>query len=279
MRAVDLHTHSTASDGSFTPKELVAYAAKKDLAAIALTDHDTVRGLKEAILEGERQNIEVIPGVELSTEYKGRDIHIVGLSIPYEDEAFNAKLKEFVDTRDVRNIKMCANLTAAGMPIDYDELIRHFGDSVVTRAHFAAYMMELGYVSSRKEAFDRYLGDTCPCYVPREKITPLQAVEFILSFGGIPVLAHPVLYHMSASNLRELVALLKGAGLIGIEAIYSTYTLADERDIRRIAKDYDLKISGGSDFHGANKPGLDLGCGYGHLFVPEEVWSELKKTK
>lgn len=277
MRAVDLHTHSNKSDGSYSPSELIAYAAQKNLAAIALTDHDTVAGLDEAIAAGHELGIEVIPGVELSCEYKSRDIHIVGLGVDYKNSSFVQKLNEFVDTREIRNRKMCSNLTNAGMDVNYDCLIEKYGESVITRAHFAQYMLEKGYITSLKEAFERYIGDTCPYYVPREKITPVQAVEFILEGNGIPVLAHPVLYHMSNANLRILVEELKLHGLMGIEAIYSTYSSADERDIRRIAKDFDLKISGGSDFHGTAKPGLDLGTGYGHLFVPEEVWENLKK--
>lgn len=277
MRAVDLHTHSNKSDGSYSPKELIEYAAQKKLVAIALTDHDTVAGLDEAIMTGNELDIEVIPGVELSCEYQGRDIHIVGLNIDYKNSEFVSKLNEFVDTREIRNRKMCTNLTNIGLAVNYDELIEKYGESVITRAHFADYMLEKGYIKSRKEAFERYIGDTCSCYVPREKISPSQAVEFILSSGGLPVLAHPVLYHMSSHKLRELVSELKNCGLVGIEAIYSTYTSADERDIRRIANDFDLKLSGGSDFHGAAKPGLDLGTGYGHLFVPEEIWENLKK--
>lgn len=277
MRAVDLHTHSNKSDGSFTPGELIEYAVKKGLAAIALTDHDTVAGLDEAIETGNRLGIEVIPGVELSCEYKSRDIHIVGLGIDYKNSSFINKLNEFIDTRELRNRKMCDKLTNAGIEVSYNKLIEKYGESVITRAHFADYMLEKGYIKSHKEAFERFIGDTCPCYVPREKISPTQAVEFILSGNGLPVLAHPVLYHMSMANLKILVQELKTAGLVGIEAIYSTYTSSDERDIRRIAEEYDLKLSGGSDFHGAAKPGLDLGTGYGHLFVPEDIWENLKK--
>lgn len=278
MRAVDLHTHSTRSDGSYTPSELVDYAAEKGLAAIALTDHDTVDGLDEAISHARayEPELEVIPGIEFSTEYEKGDVHIVGLYIDYHGEAFSRKIQEFVDSRINRNIKMCEKLTMAGIPVTYEQLLAEFPDAVITRAHYARHLLSHGYTKSMKEAFDRYIGDHAPCYVQREKVTPVQAVRLILEAGGIPVLAHPVLYHMSDTRLRGLVAQLRDAGLMGIEAIYSTYAAADERDIRRIAADYDLCISGGSDFHGANKPGLDLGTGYGHLFVPEEVLTNLK---
>lgn len=279
---IDLHVHSSCSDGTLSPKELVNYAIEKKLSAFALTDHDTVDGLDEAIqyaagLSSEQGNIEVIPGIELSTEYQGADIHVVGLYIDYRSEVFRNKLEEFVDSRTARNRKMCSLLTQAGVPITYEELQAAYPDAVITRAHYAGYMLEKGYVKSRQEAFDRYVGDHAPCYIPREKITPAQAVQLILEAGGAPVLAHPILYHMSDDRLDTLVCELKEAGLMGIEAIYSTYTSADERSIRSLAAKYNLFISGGSDFHGANKPGLDLGTGYGKLYVPENLLVEIKK--
>ena len=281
MRAVDLHTHSTRSDGSYTPSELVDYAAEKGLAAIALTDHDTVDGLDEAISHARayEPELEVIPGIEFSTEYEKGDVHIVGLYIDYHGEAFSRKIQEFVDSRINRNIKMCEKLTMAGIPVTYEQLLAEFPDAVITRAHFARYLLSHGYIQSMKEAFDRYVGDHCPCFVPREKVTPAQAVELILGAGGVPVLAHPILYHMSDDRLDTLVAELKKIGLVGIEAIYSTYNTAEERQIRGLASKYDLKISGGSDFHGANKPKIDLGTGWGKLYVPDEVLENLRPEK
>lgn len=282
-KMIDLHVHSNCSDGTLSPKELVDYAIEKNLSAFALTDHDTVDGLDEAIqyatgLRAEQGNIEVIPGIELSTEYQGADIHVVGLYIDYHNRGFQDKLREFVDSRTTRNQKMCSLLTQAGVPITYEELQAAYPDAVITRAHYAGYMLEKGYVKSRQEAFDRYVGDHAPCYIPREKITPAQAVQLILQAGGAPVLAHPILYHMSDESLDTLVRKLKEAGLMGIEAVYSTYTAADERKTRALAAKYGLFISGGSDFHGANKPGLDLGTGYGKLFVPAELLTDIKKT-
>lgn len=286
---VDLHVHSTRSDGTYTPTQLVDYAIEKGLSAFALTDHDTVDGLEEAISyaaqlrqqAGKRISQsalipEVIPGIELSTEYQGKDVHIVGLYIDYHDARFQEYLRHFVASREERNRKMCALLQEAGMEISYEALQSIFPDSVITRAHYAKYMLMQGYVKSIAEAFDRYVGDHCPYFVPREKVTPAQAVSLIQEAGGIPVLAHPILYHMSNARLDALTGELKEAGLIGIEAIYSTYHACDERQIRRLAAKYDLLISGGSDFHGANKPGLDLGTGYGRLYIPEEVLDRLR---
>lgn len=276
---IDLHVHSNCSDGTLSPTELVDYAREKGLAAFALTDHDTVDGLDEAIqYAAELSFPEVIPGIELSSEYRGADIHVVGLFIDYHDENFCSKLREFVDSRDNRNEKMCARLRQAGIPITYEELQAAYPDSVVTRAHYAGYMLEKGFIKNRQEAFDRYIGDHAPCYIPREKITPAQAVELILRAHGIPILAHPIFYHMSEERLDKLVGELKEAGLMGIEAVYSTYSTSDERQIRSLAKKYDLLLSGGSDFHGANKPGLDLGIGYGKLFVPLSLLEKMKEA-
>ena len=291
-RPIDLHVHSTCSDGTYTPTQLVDYAVKKGLAAFALTDHDSVDGLEDAIQYVAKLRLqqipeapgpatiipEVIPGIELSTEYQGRDIHIVGLYIDYHSQPFLKKLREFVDSRTNRNYKMCALLRQFGVSVTYEELLAAYPDSVITRAHYAAYLLEKGYVKSRQEAFDRYVGDHAPCYIPREKITPAQAVHLILDAHGAPVLAHPVQYNMSKERLETLVQELKEEGLTGIEAIYSTYTAADERLIRALAAKFELFISGGSDFHGANKPGLDLGTGYGKLHVPMELLLNIRKA-
>lgn len=294
---VDLHVHSTCSDGTFTPEELVDYAIKKGLTAFALTDHDTVSGLDRAInyadslrkktlstpfstpdsLNSPTSQIpEIIPGIELSTEYQGKDIHMVGLFIDYHQLDFAHYLEDFIHSRENRNKKMCALLREHGIDITYEALLAEFPGAVITRAHFARFLLSHGYIQSLKEAFDRYVGDRCPCFVPREKVTPAQAVELILGAGGIPVLAHPILYHMSDDRLEALVAELKSIGLVGIEAIYSTYNTAEERQIRGLASKYGLKISGGSDFHGANKPKIDLGTGWGKLCVPDEVLEKLR---
>ena len=298
MLAVDLHVHSNRSDGSFTPTQLVDYACEKGLAAFALTDHDTIDGLEEAERYADMLRLdragdaagvegqyaapwakrlindsgaavpEVIPGIEFSTEYQGHDIHVLGLYIDYHYSAFVQKLRDFVDSRTLRNRKMCRLLTEAGLPVAYEALLAEFPDAVITRAHYAKYMLNHGYVKSMSDAFDRYIGDHCPCFVPREKVPPVDAVKLILSAGGIPILAHPVLYHMSDEDLDTLTVLLAEAGLVALEAIYSTYTAFDERKMRALARKYNLLVSGGSDFHGANKPGLDLGTGYGSLYVP-----------
>lgn len=288
---IDLHTHSNKSDGSMNPADLVDYAVKKRLSAIALTDHDTIDGLDEALSRAKElselrkasggkdgADIEVIPGIEFSTEYEKKDVHILGLYIDYNVPAFRERLRRFVDSRINRNIKMCDKLREeAGMDITWEKLQEEFPDAVITRAHYARYMLSHGYIKTLSEAFERYIGDDCKYFIPREKVTPVQAVKLILDVGGIPILAHPTLYHLGEEKLDKLTSELKNAGLAGIEAIYSTYDAQDEQQIRRLAEKYDLCISGGSDFHGACKPGLELGTGYGKLYVPEEILVNLKK--
>ena len=297
---IDLHNHSTKSDGTLTPSELVIHAMEKGLSAFALTDHDTIDGLDEALSYADKLRTgeipfpttassvegspdpavpEVICGIEFSTDVAGHDVHVVGLDIDRSNEAFQDKLVEFLGSRDGRNEKMAEKLASLGIGITYQGMLDMFPNCVLTRAHFAQYLLEYGYVRSSKEAFDRYLSPGCPGYVPRQKVTPVQAVELTNLAGGIPVLAHPMIYSFTNSELEHLIQEMKEVGLIGIEAIYSTHSGADERYVRGLAEKYDLCISGGSDFHGTNKPGLDMGTGFGKLYVPNDVWDNLKLAK
>ena len=290
MSPIDLHTHSTKSDGTFSPEELIRYAQSKGLSAVALTDHDTADGIEEALLTARklREEVpelsgsssplvaEVIPGVELSTEYRGRDIHIVGLFIDWRNPSFIDKLREFADARIYRNQKMCRLLTEGGYPIDYEELLSNFPDTVITRAHFAQHLLNKGYISSIDEAFRKLIGDDCPYFVSREKISPHDGVSFLLEYGAVPILAHPLQYNMSDDQLFELLVSLCGYGLSGIEVYYSGYKPADTAHLSRLAEKFGLLPSGGSDFHGSRKKGLDLGTGYGHLYVPDTLLPPLR---
>lgn len=285
MSPIDLHTHSNKSDGTYTPQELVRYAQEKGLSAIALTDHDTVDGIAEAISAAEelRANAgmgpvpEVIPGVELSTDHNGKDVHIVGLFPDWENAAFVDRLHAFADARIYRNLRMCKLLMDAGYDITYEDLEAAFPDTVITRAHFAQYLLRRGVISSIEEAFSKLIGDDCPYFVSREKISPHFAVEFLLQFGGVPILAHPLQYKMTDAALQTLVSSLSELGLAGIEVYYPGYHPGDTAHLCRIADQYGLLYSGGSDFHGANKKNLDLGTGYGHLYVPDSILPPIRK--
>ncbi|MBQ3666360.1 MAG: PHP domain-containing protein [Lachnospiraceae bacterium] len=295
MEYIDLHVHSTASDGSMTPSELVAYAMEKNLYAFALTDHDTVDGIEEASRAVNQANqtrakdertshdepdsknsLIFIPGIELSAEYKGQDIHILGLNIDYQNQEFLKKVEYYRNQRNQRNEKMALKLKEMGFDITQEQITNRFGaDTVITRAHYAILLKENGYVQDYDEAFTKYLNPGCPCYIPRTKIDVCDAVKLILLANGKPVLAHPVLYKLSEKELDALVQLLKSTGLLGIEAIYSKNKGNDEIRMRELAKKYGLFITGGSDFHGTAKPGLDLGCGYGDLKIPKDILNNI----
>lgn len=213
MELTDLHVHSTASDGTFTPSELVAEAKRIGLKAFALTDHDTVAGVKEATAAADEAGIELIPGIEISTKYnstyiKDKEVHIVGLYIDYTNEHFLSEIAGYRDNRDGRNDKLIELMNESGMSVSLEAMRDMFGDdTVLTRAHFARYMVNNGYVSSTNEAFDRYLGEGKPFYVSRQMPDPARAVELIHEAGGVAVLAHPILYKMSDSELMKLCSI------------------------------------------------------------------------
>lgn len=276
MGQVDLHVHSTCSDGTLTPSELVSYGLKKNLVAMALTDHDTITGIDEALDAAKATSMEIIPGIEYSTNYNNKDVHIVGLFINHKSQEFLKSLDQFMKTRIDRNIKLCSNLVEGGIDISLEALEEMFPNTVITRAHYAKYLVTKGYVNSKDDAFNRYLGDHTKYFVPRCNITPMDVIEVTKKAGGIPILAHPTLYGFGKDTLDKLVSDLKEVGLMGIECKYCTYTASEEREIKALAKKYELLPSGGSDFHGDNKKGLDLGSGYGSLYIPDEYYYNLK---
>lgn len=276
IKCIDLHTHSTESDGTMTPQELMHHANEVGLSAIALTDHDSIQGIAKARPVAESLGLELVPGVELSTDYEGQEIHILGYYIDEKNPEFLAMLSEFVDGRDKRNEKMTALLRKEGFDITMEKLYAENPNSVITRAHFARYLVEHGFVKDRETVFSKYLGDKCRCYVPREKITPFQAVKLIRLGGGLAFFAHPVLCHMNHDRLRQFISDLKDAGLVGIEAIYSMNTPGDEANMLKFAREFDLLVSGGSDFHGSNKPHIRLGSGKGNLSIPYDILADIK---
>lgn len=285
-RIVDLHVHSTESDGTLTPEEVVLAAKEAGLSAIALTDHDTVAGVAKAALVAATCGIELIPGIELSTEYElptakkqSKEVHIVGLYIDPSNPELIAKTSEFRNCRNLRNAKIVDALQKEGFDITMDALLAENPDSVITRANIARYLYQHGAIKSVQEAFEKYIGDGCKCYVGRMKVSPMEAVELIHTAGGIAILAHPLLYHMSTVTLQHLIDDLKSVGLDGIEAIYSTYTTGEEQFVKKLAAKNNLLISGGSDFHGENKPAIHLGTGKGHLYIPYSVLEHIKNAR
>lgn len=253
-KPIDLHVHSTYSDGTCTPTELISLAREAGLGAIAITDHDSIGGIPEAIRAAENTEIEVVPGVELSCDFDGKEVHMLGLFISPEDKELSAKLEEFKHIRETRNERMVELLAKEGFDITYEKLLADNPDNVITRGNIAGYLVEHGCVKDRATVFSKYLGDDCRCFVARPKITPTQAIELIHRAGGLAFLAHPLLYHMTPEALKKLLTELKAHGLDGLEAIYSTYQPGEERNMKELAAELGLLISGGSDFHGSNKP-------------------------
>lgn len=277
MDYVDLHTHSNASDGTCSPAEVVIRAADKGLRAIALTDHDTVSGIDKAI-QAARDHVlplQVIPGTELSVAYKKQDIHIVGLFIDHHNKAFQDMTDLLIRRRLERNEEMIRRFNANGIPVTYEELTQGNPDAVITRAHFARYLVDHQIVKIPNEAFHKYLDPGCPYFIPREYIRPEDGIRIIRDAGGVPILAHPLHYKLPEKELEALIARLKESGLLGIEVKYSNHTKQDEYYAGQLAAKFHLLPSGGSDFHGANKPAIDIGTGRGTLAVPYEYLEKL----
>ena len=281
MQYIDLHVHTNCSDGTLTPEEVIARALELNLRAIAITDHDTVAGISRAQEYLTQQpnacDWELIPGFEISAEYQGKDIHILGLYIDSTNPHLIQELSNALSERDARNEKMAALLREDGIDIHVKDLTFGVPNTVITRAHFARYLVEQHYVKNNSEAFERYLNSGTKYYVPRTYMKPKDAIDLIRFAGGIPVLAHPLLYKLDLNGIDTLVSTLKSYGLVGIETIYSSNTGFDEGIVRRFANRFDLLMTGGSDFHGTNKPAINLGTGRGNLRIPETLLTPLKE--
>lgn len=274
MDTIDLHTHSTFSDGTFTPSQLVKYAEEKGLKAFALTDHDTTEGVKEA--KSIETDVEVISGVEISTRYDKKEIHIVGLYVNENDADLNRQLKYYREKRVTRNFEILEKLNSLGVNITIDDVKESCTGDVISRAHIAKALVSKGFVGSYTEAFDRYLGDNKCAYVPRETLNYEESMELITKAGGVPVLAHPLLYKMSDTNLENMMVKLRQKGLKAVEVYYSTHSNSDTQHVMAMANRVGLVYSGGSDFHGATKPKIDMGTGMGKLAVPYEILEKIR---
>lgn len=275
---IDLHTHTTASDGSLTPSQLVRYAKKKGLTVIAVTDHDTVDGNAEAMAEGEREAITVVPGVEISVDYSPGSMHMLGFFINIKSTGLSEKLRLLQDSRADRNPRIIEKLNALGVPITYQEVIDVSGGGQVGRPHIAQVLLQKGYTRSIQEAFDRYLGKGAPAYFDKFRLEPAGAISMIIGAGGVPVLAHP--FTLNCANADELELLVKhlvSLGLAGIEVYYTEHSSKQVSVYESLARRHNLLITGGSDFHGANVEGIDLGKGRGGLTIPHELFEKLKK--
>ena len=265
---VDLHAHSTASDGELTPADLVRYARERGLTVLALTDHDTVDGIDAAIEAARGTALQIVPGVELSCDVPQAEVHILGYFVDWRAPDFEAMLVKFREGRYGRAEKMVKKLAALGAPITFERVKQIAGDASLGRPHVAQALVEAGHAATISEAFDRYIGRNGPAYVERFRLTPEDAVALILRAGGVPVLAHP-------RDVTHFIEPLVKVGLIGLEAQYGGYDEMMRADLVRWAKRYDLLVTGGSDFHGLNK--MAHLSGLGEVTVPFQVVEQLRE--
>ena len=277
MPRIDLHLHTTYSDGSHSPDEIVQFARDAGVTALAITDHDTVEGLPEAIAAGEPAGIEIIPGIELSSRYEGRDTHILGYFFDWQDTTLQTRLIEQRANRDQRNPLVVEKLNQLGLDLTYDEVKTKAGVGSIGRPHIASVLVDKGYVASTKEAFDRYLAEASPAYVERKSPDSSEVITWIREAGGVPVLAHPHWTKCKGPELIEMCSALKEAGLMGIEVFYSTHTKRQTSEYLELARKLDLLMTGGSDFHGTAKPGIYVGRGKGDLKVTDKLLEPLRK--
>jgi predicted metal-dependent phosphoesterase TrpH len=278
-KLIDLHIHSTASDGSLSPEEVVVYAKHKGAAAISLTDHDTIEGLEAALSAGEVKGLEVIPGLEISAQHPGGSMHILGYYIDPSDPHLNQELRRLQKARRERNPKIISKLQSLGFPIEYNQ-VQAIAKGQIGRPHIAQVLLKIGVVSSLEEAFQKYLGKSAPAYVEKFRFSPSESISMIIQAGGIPVLAHPfTLNYPSLRDLKILIEKLRDDGLKGIEVLYSEHSTDQTRDYLSLVKELDLIYTGGSDFHGSLKTKVDLLTGKGDLKIPYRIVERLKDLK
>ena len=277
MKYIDLHTHSNFSDGSMTPTELVAHAKEKGIAAIALSDHDTVDGVAEALEAGKRFGVEVVPAIELSVQ-SATETHILGYYIDTESRVLVETLKKIKESRLSRTVNICRKLNALGFEVSIEEVAAIAPSGIIGRTHFAAVMVQKGYIGSIREGFDKYLANGRPAYDgDNQYLTAEAAVRLIDLCGGVSFVAHPHLIRLSDEELTIFLKKLKSYGLSGIEGYYNEYTPAMQEYFQNKARELGLAVSGGSDFHAKMKPHIEIGVGQGDMLVPYSVLETIKK--
>lgn len=268
---IDLHCHSTASDGSLSPRELAQSGKAAGLTTMALTDHDAAGGVAEFLEETHALGIRGIPGIELSAEVPSGQLHLVGLGFNYRDEILNAKFSAILDGRSSRNQAMINAFQANGIDLTLDEVKHYAGEDLISRVHFAQALIKRGLVHDLAEAFERYLGKNALCYRDRFRYTPQACIKMIQDAGGVVIMAHPLSLTTDWESLEQQLAAFKAMGLSGMECFYSTYDVDTTRQLLGIAKRLALVPSVGSDFHGSPKPSIFLG----QQHVPDEVEQRL----
>ena len=277
--AVDLHVHSSASDGTDAPEVVVAKAAALGLTALALTDHDTLSGIHEAREAAARYPVELIPGVELSVDHAGVKIHMLAYFLEPTPGPLQDRLEELRTGRTIRNHRIVERLNELGYPITMEDVLRQAAGDAVGRPHIADALVEAGAIGDRSEAFIGLLGDGGSAYVERDRLTAVDAITLTRESGGVTSIAHPLTINTDAATLRSIFEGLHEAGLTGIEAPYSEHSPAIRRPLAAVAADLGLVATGGSDYHGSGKPNLRIGSGRGDLEVPGSALEELRRRR
>lgn len=277
--AIDLHLHSTCSDGSKTPTEIVEGAAAIGLTGIALTDHDTLAGIPVAAQAAKSHGLRFIGGTELSVLWKGQSMHMLVYFLDPAGGPLEDLMEELRDSRELRNNQIAGKLQDLGLEITIEEVITEAGGGVIGRPHFAGVMIQKKYVENVPEAFDRYLAAGRPAYTPRKRLTAERAIRLGRESGAVPVIAHPHTLNLRADEFAEGFAELVDFGLGGIEAYYGEYTPALRTRIAEICEDLGIVATGGSDYHGKYKPHLSIGTGKGDLRVPDFVFDQLEQSR
>ena len=275
---LDLHTHSNASDGSMSPTALVELGASVGLTALALTDHDSVAGIAEAEAAAAGKRLRFIPGVELSARIDAGTLHLVGLLIDASHAAIAALLADVLRLREERNDRLVAKLAEIGMPVTLEEAAAVSGGRIVGRPHFAAVLIRKGHAATMSEVFGKILGRGGVAHVYKERREPADCIAAIRAAGGVPILAHPDQTGRQGAALDELVGELKRLGLAGVETYCTSYASQRVQDYTQLAKRHGLVRSGGSDFHGAPKPDVRLGRGFGSLHVPDSLLAPIEEA-
>lgn len=279
MGFVDLHVHSNASDGTFSPSQVVELAKNAGLDAFALTDHDTTAGVPEALEKGRDLNIEVIPGIEVSSSFDGTEIHILGLFVNSDDPVLAAMLEKMRISRDRRNEKMLENLAADGISFTKEELCGDNPYTIITRAHIAHALVAKGICSGMDQAFKKYLqygGHYCP---QKEHLSPEEVVKTLISNGAFVALAHPFQYKFGDKKTEELIAHMADLGMKGLEVYHSSNNKLESMKLQEMAVRHHLLPTGGSDFHGGNKPDISIGTGRGGLRVSSLLLEDIKRER
>jgi len=276
---VDLHIHTSTSDGSYSPKEIVALAQEQGLKAIAITDHDTIEGNKHAVAAGIDRGLEVIPGVEISVEWNKRPVHILGYYIDWEHKSLASQLRNLVAFREERNPQIVKKLNLLGLQLSYDDVKKVAGEGTVGRPHFAQVLVEKGYVKNEDQAFSKYLQRGASAYVEKKRLSPQEGIRLIKDARGIAVLAHPFTTDgITDREMEPFIVHFKQLGIEGIEAFYPLHTSQQTLQLQDLAKKYRLLVTGGTDFHGKQKPHIRLGRGFGNMQVPYQIVTEMKKA-